>query len=210
MTPDTAHASGRALSFAVTYDYRCPFARNVHEHVLLGLAAGAPWEVQFVPFSLLQVHVSSGDPDVWDDRSRRDDLLALEAGLVVRDDRADRFVDVHRGLFAARHDRGLDLRDTRVVGSVLEDAGVEAAEVLERVSEGTTLQTLRREHEAAASEHHVFGVPTMIIGSRAAFVRLMSRPMGAADVAVETVERLVDITTGWPELNELKHTTVPR
>ena len=27
--------------FAVTWDYRCPFARNAHEHVLDGLAAGA-------------------------------------------------------------------------------------------------------------------------------------------------------------------------
>ena len=28
-------------AFAVTWDYRCPFARNIHEHLLTGLAAGA-------------------------------------------------------------------------------------------------------------------------------------------------------------------------
>lgn len=44
-------------SFAVTWDYRCPFARNAVEHVLLGLEAGAPWEVRFAPFSLNQAHV---------------------------------------------------------------------------------------------------------------------------------------------------------
>lgn len=47
-------------SFAVTWDYRCPFARNAHEHVLAGLAGGADWNVRFVPFSLGQVHVEPG------------------------------------------------------------------------------------------------------------------------------------------------------
>jgi hypothetical protein len=46
--------------FAVTWDYRCPFARNAHEHVLTGLTAGADWQVTFVPFSLGQVHVEEG------------------------------------------------------------------------------------------------------------------------------------------------------
>ena len=32
-------------SFAVTWDYRCPFARNAHEHLAAALAGGADWEV---------------------------------------------------------------------------------------------------------------------------------------------------------------------
>jgi len=40
------------LSFAVTWDYRCPFARNAHEHLLTALESGADWDVRFVPFSL--------------------------------------------------------------------------------------------------------------------------------------------------------------
>ena len=47
-------------AFAVTFDYRCPFARNAHEHLLAGLAGGADWDVTFVPFSLGQVHVGRG------------------------------------------------------------------------------------------------------------------------------------------------------
>ncbi len=54
------------LTFAVTWDYRCPFARNAHEHVLDALADGADWDVTFLPFSLGQVHVEEGQPDVWD------------------------------------------------------------------------------------------------------------------------------------------------
>ena len=68
------------LSFAVTWDYRCPFARNFHEHVLTGLEAGADWDVRFVPFSLDQVHVAEGDPDVWDDPSRGRRETSASAG----------------------------------------------------------------------------------------------------------------------------------
>ena len=49
-----------ARTFAVSWDYRCPFARNAHEHVLEGIVAGADWDVTFVPFSLNQVHVEEG------------------------------------------------------------------------------------------------------------------------------------------------------
>jgi len=41
-------------SFAVTWDYLCPFARNAHEHLVAGLEGGAPWDVTFSPFSLIQ------------------------------------------------------------------------------------------------------------------------------------------------------------
>ena len=39
------------------------------------------------------------------------------------------------------------------------------------------------------NEHQVFGVPTFIIGKDAAFVRLMDRPVGDADLARRTIER---------------------
>src|SRR5688572_33244009 len=71
-------------TFSVTWDYRCPFARNAHEHVLEGLRAGAPWDVTFVPFSLGQVHVAEGEPDIWGRWQEDSGLLALQAGVVVR------------------------------------------------------------------------------------------------------------------------------
>ncbi|MGD0381819.1 MAG: hypothetical protein ABSC30_17760 [Acidimicrobiales bacterium] len=97
--------------FGVTYDYRCPFARNAHEHLVVALRGGADWDVEFTPFSLSQAHVEEGGLPVWDDPAKAPDLLAIEAGLVVRDEFPDKFYDVHLGLFTARHDRGLDLRD---------------------------------------------------------------------------------------------------
>ena len=52
--------------FAVTFDYRCPFARNGHESVVAGLREGRDWDVRFVPFSLDQVHVEEGQVPAWD------------------------------------------------------------------------------------------------------------------------------------------------
>ncbi len=103
--------------FAVTWDYRCPFARNAHEHLAAALAGGADWDVTFLPFSLSQVHVPEGGTPVWDDPEKAQDLLALGAGVVVRDQYPDRFLDAHIALFAARHDEGLDLRQPEVVAA---------------------------------------------------------------------------------------------
>ena len=95
-------------SFSVTWDYLCPFARNAHEHLLDGLEAGAPWEVTFTPFSLLQAHVAEGEPAVWDQAQYAKGVLALLAGIVVRDRFPDRFPATHRALFARAPRRGTE------------------------------------------------------------------------------------------------------
>jgi hypothetical protein len=195
-------------SFGITYDYRCPFARNAHEHVVAALRAGADWDVQFVPFSLSQIHVEEGDTPVWDDPDGSGDLLALEASIVVADKFPDRFLDVHEALFAARHDQARDLRDEKVLADVLDAAGVDATAVTEQLRDKAVLEQLRKSHEDSVSDHQVFGVPTFIVGDRAAFVRIMTRPHGDAEVATATIERVLVLLTDHPELNEVKHTTV--
>jgi hypothetical protein len=97
-----------------------------------------------------------------------------------------------------------------MVKETLGATGVDPEAVMAEVAGGRPLETLRKEHEQAVAEHSVFGVPTVITGGQAAFVRVMNRPHGDADLAVRTVERTLDLVTGWPELNELKHTTIPR
>ena len=196
--------------FAVTYDYRCPFARNAHEHVVAALQAGSGWDVEFVPFSLSQVHVEEGGVPVWDNPAAAPGLLALEASVVVRDRFPDRFPDAHLALFAARHDEGRDLRVPEVVGDVLAQSGADAAAVLEAVAEGWPREVLRKAHEAAVDGHHVFGVPTFVVGDDAVFVRIMTRPEGDAGLARTTVEHVVRLLTGHPELNEFKHTSISR
>jgi len=57
--------------FSVNWDYRCPFARNAHEHLATALEAGAPFEVSFIPFSLNQAHVEEGGMAVWEDHDTK-------------------------------------------------------------------------------------------------------------------------------------------
>jgi hypothetical protein len=198
------------LSFSVTWDYRCPFARNAHEHLITALRAGAPWDVTFVPFSLGQVHVAEGEEPVW--THWRDDtgLLAIQAGVVVRDSYPERFLDVHEALFALRHDQGGQLRDEPSVRAVLSAQGVDADAVMAEIDTDSVIKTVQAEHEAAARDHDVWGVPTFIVGDQAAFVRFMDRPAGDTERATRTIERTLDLLGGWPELNELKHTSIPR
>ncbi|GAA4618053.1 DsbA family protein [Saccharopolyspora hordei] len=199
-------------TFAITWDYRCPFARNAHEHVLTGLAAGADWQVGFLPFSLGQAHVEEGQPSVWDQPGQDSGITALQAGVVVRDEYPEQFPAVHRALFAARHDEGLHLEDRSVVERVLSAHDVPADAVFERIDSGAALEQVRAEHEQYVASHDVWGVPTFIAGDQAVFVRLMDRAPAGADPqkSITAVERVVDLLTGWPELNEFKHTSIPR
>lgn len=198
-------------SFAIAFDYLCPFARNANEHVVAGLRAGADWAVSFLPYSLVQGKVQHGEPAVWEreDPTSASGILALLAGLTVRDHHPERFLDAHLALFAARHDEGNDINDEAVVRAALAGAGVDADEVLETVRAGEALETLRKEHQHAVDEYHVWGVPTFVAGDRGVFVRLLDRPEGDADRAVGTIERVVDLVAGWPALHEFKQTDLP-
>jgi hypothetical protein len=197
-------------AFSVTWDYRCPFARNAHEHLIAGLRDGADWDVTFVPFSLGQVHVAEGEPDVWDRPTEDSGLLALQAGVVVRDSFPDKFFDAHLALFALRHDEGKHLQDEAEVRRVLENVGVDADAVLAEIETGKPLAVVRSEHEASATDHEVWGVPTFVLGDGAVFVRVMTRPEGDAAYAQKTVQRVIDLLVEAPELNEFKHTSLKR
>ena len=199
-------------SFAVTWDYRCPFARNAHEHLLTGLANGADWDVRFLPFSLGQAHVDEGGVSVWDNPDQDTGIVALQAGVWVRDNAPEAFAGVHRALFAARHDEGLQLKDRDVVAEVLSTHGVDGREVLAAIDDGSVLKTVQAEHEGYVESHNVWGVPTFISGDQAVFVRYMNRSKDGADpdVAIRTIERTVDLLEGWTDLNEFKHTSIPR
>jgi predicted DsbA family dithiol-disulfide isomerase len=195
-------------SFAVSWDYRCPFARIGHQHVIAGLRDGADWDVHFLPFSLNQVHVEEGGTDVWDNPSQSGSLLALLAGTVVRDRFPDQFLDTHLALFDARHVDALDLREWETVAGVLDGQGVSSDEVREVIDSGEALETVRKEHEAAADANNVWGVPTFVMGDRAVFVRLMHGPKDDAD-GHATVDRILDLLA-WTDLNEFKATSIPR
>jgi hypothetical protein len=197
-------------AFSVTWDYRCPFARNGHSHVVAGVRAGAPWDVTFVPFSLGQVHVAEGEPAIWGRWQEDSGLLALQAGVVVQDKFPDRFLDVHEALFAMRHDHGGQLRDEGEVRAVLEAQDVDADVVFEQIAGGAPIAAVQAAHESVARGQKVWGVPTFIVDDQAVFVRLMDRAGADPAASIASVDRILDLLTGWPELNEFKHTSIPR
>jgi hypothetical protein len=196
--------------FAVTWDYRCPFARNAHEHLIAGLADGADWDVSFLPYTLSQGHVPEGGTPVWDDPGKFGDLLALAAGVVVRDEYPEQFGAVHLALFTARHDEGLDIREAAVVAGILDAAGVPGDKVLAEVASGGPIDEIERAYLQAVNEWSIFGVPTFVVDGRAVFVRLMSRPQGDAALARRTIEGIVQLMDAQPDLNEFKYTTLDR
>lgn len=197
------------LRFAINWDYRCPFARIVHRHVVEGLLDGADWDVRFVPFCLGQMHVEPGEPTVWDRPETDTGILALQAAVVVRDTDPARFPLVHRALFEARHERGAQLRDEAVLRELLTSEGVDADAVFAEVATGRPLELVRDEHTASARDLDVWGVPTFMNDEHAAFVRLMEPPVDGAD-ARRSIERIVDLLDTWPALNEFKHTSLDR
>jgi hypothetical protein len=199
-----------SASFAVTWDYRCPFARNAHEHLLAASEGGATgWDVRYTAFSLDQAHVPEDRPPVWEEPDRYPGLLANLAGIVVRDHYAEQFPAAHLALFSARHDQSLDLRERDVVAKVLDQVGLDAGAVLAEVDAGWPLDTLKSEHTSAVQDHSVFGVPTFIQGDRAVFVRLLDRPGADTARATATIDRVLDLLGTWPELNEFKYTSIP-
>lgn len=190
------------MEFQVTFDYLCPFARNANEAILNGLAEGREWEVTFRPFSLTQVHVDEGEPDVFDDPTASG-IRALHWGVAVRELDPPRFPAAHTALFAARHDRQLDLSDEEVVRDAVASAGADPEAVAEVVASGKPARVLNEEHTEAVNRWGVFGVPTFLVDDVGTFVRFMSRG------DVDDLDRTLAILD-WQELNEFKRTRVPR
>ncbi len=191
-------------SYAVTYDYRCPFARNAHEAVLAALADGADHEVNFRPFLLDEPHVEDGDLSVFD---RPEDewgsgLLALMWSVAVRDNFSDHFLAWHATAFRARHEHGREMGADEVLADLTAEIGLDPQPVADVVASGTPLATVASEHRELVKRHDVFGVPTFVAGDEAVFVRFMESGR------VDDLERALDMLS-WSRLNEFKRTRLP-
>ena len=195
-----------ARQFAVTWDYRCPFARNAHEALVKGLREGRDWDVRFWPFSLDQVHVEEGETPVWErelDEKGTGGVRALLWGVAVRDAFPEKFLDFHVAAFAARHDEGKKIAEEPVLRAVAESVGLAASAVAEEVASGRPLKALEAEHTEAVDRWAVFGVPTVIEGDEAVFIRIMER--GNVDDWAEALELVPS-----HRVNEFKRTKIPR
>lgn len=194
-----------STAFGLTFDYRCPFARNAHEAVINAERDGADLDVTYLAFSLDQSHIPEGETPVWERGPGEwgTGTLALLYGIAVRDTFSDSFLDAHVELFAQRHDHGLKLGHEDVLQAAVTRVGLDAAAVKDEVWSGRPLATLAAEHTEMVDRHSVFGVPTFITETDAVFVRFMER--GRGDDLLRTLDLL-----DWTRLNEFKRTRVPR
>ena len=194
------------LSFAITYDYLCPFARNANEAVVEALEAGADWDVTFRPFSLQQNHNGVEELPVWDhalDADMGSGVRALLWSIAVDDAFPDSFLEFHVALFAARHDHSLDIGDVRVLRDAATSVGLDDVAVAEVVATGIPQERLKDEHTSLIADFDVFGVPTFIANGEAVFTRIMDRHN------ITDVTRVIDMLE-WTNLNEFKRTRVGR
>jgi len=197
------------MQFDLSFDYRCPFAKNIHLHVVTALRAGADFDVNFAPWSLSQGSRSDGAPEVWNDPAYDADLISLAAAISVRDQQSEYFLDAHEALFRARHDGAIRLITLDEVSNVLAPLGVDVAKVATDVAS-------RRPHDVIAASHkefdrfEAFGVPTFVVNGDATFVRYMSEPSDDPAQSVELITTLLAMMTNRADLNEFKHTQLPR
>ena len=194
-------------NFDVSYDYRCPFAKNIHLHLVTALRAGADFEVNFVPWTMSQGYKEDGAPDVWNDPSRDGELLALAASTSIRDQQPELFLAAHEALFRARHERAIRLVTMEEIEGVLSPLGVDVRMVRDDVA-------TRRPHQvigtsfAQFERYEAFGVPTFVVNGDATFVRYMTGPGDNPEASIKMLDSLVTLMELEPELNEFKHTRV--
>lgn len=195
-------------SFDLSFDYRCPFAKNLHLHVVTALNAGADFAVNFVPWTLSQGYRAEGAPDVWNDPAYDADLVSLAVSVSVRDQQPDYFLRAHEALFRARHERAIRLVTLDEIEGVLSPLGVDMELVRLDVASRRPHEVIGQSYEAF-SRYDAFGVPTLVVGNDATFVRYMTTPTDDARASIKIIESLVALMEFEPELNEFKHTRLP-
>ena len=151
-----------------------------------------------MPFSLGQVHVAEGEPDIWDRRQDDSGLLALQAGVVVRDKFPDRFLDVHGRCSPLATTTAGHCATRPRCGAVLDEQGVDADAVLAEIDGGDAARHRAGRARGRRQDHQVWGVPTFILGDQAAFVRLWTGPRATPTAPSRTIERSSTCSTAGP------------
>jgi len=195
-------------AFELSYDYRCPFAKNIHLHMVSALKAGGTFDVTFVPWTMSQGYKADGSPDVWDDEKYNAELLALAVSTSIRDQQTEYFLDAHEAMFRGRHEKGIRLVTIEEIEGLLAPLGVDMDKVRSDIASRRPHQVIGESFKRFAKVE-AFGVPTFVIGNDATFVRYMNAPTNDAHASIAVIDSLVSMMANRPELNEFKHTRAP-
>ena len=196
-----------ARQFAVTFDYRCPFARNGHESVVAGLRDG-PRLGRHASCRSRSTRCTSrrASRPVWerDPAEWGTGVLALLWGIAVRDAFPDHFLDWHIAAFAARHDDGAKIAKAEVLARDRDVGRSRRRRRRGRGRVGPAAQDARRRAHRSRSS-----AGTCSASRRSSSA---SRPCSCASWTAGTpddIDRVLDLLE-WTDLNEFKHTSVPR
>ena len=105
--------------------------------------------------------------------------------------------------FAARHDHDRNINDLDVLRDIAFACDLDVDAIESIVASGAPIMVLGDEHTEAVDRWSVFGVPTFITGEDAVFIRFMERGN------VPDLRRAIDLLD-VPNINEFKHTAIPR
>ena len=201
-------AASPTRSFAVFYDYLCPFVYRAS--VLLQNVRDSgqrPIDIRWRYFSLIQVNSKDDGWTIWDalDSEARG-RLAFKAAEAAR--RQGAFDDFHMALLRARHEKRVDIDDVAVVEQVAEDSGLDLDRFRTDIADPQIVSALERDHRAAVAEYGVFGTPTFVFDAGAtAYVRLSEPPEASDSVAI--FDRVISIAAEEPRILEIKRPVKP-
>jgi predicted DsbA family dithiol-disulfide isomerase len=196
------------VPFLLSYDYRCPFAKNMHLHLIAAQRAGANYDVTFIPWTMSQGQKPEGALDVWADEKQDKVNLALTVSISVRDQQPEHFLDAHEALFRARHEQGLRLNDIDQLTEILSPLGVDMEAVRADLATRRPHQVLGEAYALMAT-YEAFGVPTFVVNHDATFVRYMKSPTDDPSASRAVIDTLLALMEHSVDINEFKHTKVP-
>jgi len=87
-----------------------------------------------------------------------------------------KFPELHASLFSAYFSEGLDISDLEILAELAKDAGLDSAELVRSIQQGTFSEKLSQAQKKA-KDHDVSGVPAFFIGDK-------ERIMGAQPIEV--------------------------
>ena len=168
---------------------------------------GRDFDARWRYFSLTQVNNKEEGWTVWSaaDEGARG-RLAFKAAEAAR--RQQAFERLHMPLLEARHAKGQSLEDLEVVRAVARAGGLDLERFDRDLADPSILEPLARDHQAAVSEHGVFGTPTFVFpDGGSAYVRIRPAPQGAE--ALQLFDELTTTVAERPYLLELKRPAKP-